>query len=54
MRFDMVINTVYRAVVSAVSALLADADIDAHNIDEIVYVSGTTCLPGLNECICLT
>ena len=24
--------------------------VDAHNIDEIVYVGGTTCLPGLDEC----
>ena len=47
MRFDIVINAVYLAVDSAVSALLADAGVDAHNnkIDEIVYVGETTCLP---------
>jgi heat shock protein 1/8 len=36
-----------------VSALLADAGVDAHNIDEIIYVDGTTCLSGLDDCICL-
>ena len=52
MRFDKVVNTVYLAVASAVSALLADADVDAHS--NIVYVGGTMCLAGLSECICLT
>ena len=55
----MAVNTVYLAVASDVSALRADHDagVDAHNIDlivYIVYVSGTTYLLGLNECICLT
>ena len=50
----MVANTVYPGVTSAVSTLLADAGVDAHNIDEIVYVGGTTCLPGLDDCICLS
>ena len=54
MRFDMVVNPVYIAAAAAVSALLADAGVDAHNVDEIVYVGGTTCLPGLDECICLS
>jgi heat shock protein 1/8 len=45
MRFDMVVNAVYLAVASAVSALLADAGVDTHNIDEIIYVGGTSCLP---------
>ena len=53
MRFDVVVNAVYIAVASAVSALLTDAGVDAHDVDEIVYVGGTTCLPGLDECICL-
>ena len=51
-RFDIVVNTVYQAVASALSALLADAGVDAHNIDEIVYVGGTTRLLGLDNCIC--
>ena len=50
----MVVNAVYLAIASAVSALLADAGVDAHNIDQIVYVGGTTCLPGLDDCICLS
>ena len=49
----MVVNAVYLAIASAVSALLADAGVDAHNIDQIVYVGGTTCLPGLDDSICL-
>ena len=50
----MVVNAVYLAIASAVSALLADAGVDAHNIGQIVYVGGTTCLPGLDDCICLS
>ena len=48
-RFDaVVVNAVYLAVASAVSALLTDAGVDAHIKDEIIYVGGTTCLPGLD------
>ena len=50
----MVVNTVYLAVASAVSALLANTGVDAHVKDEIVYVGGTTCLLGLDDCICLS
>ena len=47
----MVVDALYLAVASAVSAPLADAGVvDEHNIDEIVYVGRTTCLPGLDEC----
>ena len=53
-RIDVVVNPVYLAVASAVSALLDDAGVDAHNIDEIVYVCGTTCLPCCDDCICLS
>ena len=35
------------------SELLADPGVDAHNIDEIVYVGGTTCLPDLDDSTCL-
>ena len=38
---------------SAVSSLLADAGVDAHIIDKIVYVGGTMCLPSLGDSICL-
>ena len=51
----MVVDALYLAVASAVSALLADTGVvDDHNIDGIVYVGGTTCLPGLDGCICLS
>ena len=36
------------------NALLDDANVDAHNTDEIVYVGGTTFLPGLDDYICLS
>ena len=36
------------------SALLDDAGVDAHNTDEIVFVGGTTFLPGLDDYICLS
>ena len=47
----MVVNAVYLAVASTVSALLDDADVDAHNIDGIAYVCRKTCLPGLGDCV---
>ena len=34
------------------SAFLADADVDTPNIDELVYVGGIMCFPGLNDCVC--
>lgn len=49
MRFDMVVRPVYESVSSAVLKLLESAVIDAHDVDEIVYVGGSTCLPGLDE-----
>ena len=45
MRFDMVVNS--RCVCCERSYRCG---VDAHNIDEIVYVGRTTCLPGLDEC----
>lgn len=53
MRFDLVVKPVYTAVSNAITALLADAGVDASTVDEIVYVGGSTCLPGLDEHICL-
>lgn len=49
MRFDMVVRSVYESVSSAVIKLLENANIDAHDVDEIVYIGGSTCLPGLDE-----
>ena len=54
MRFDMIARPIYVAVSDAVLALLSSADIDAFDVDEIVYVGGTTCLPGLDEHLVLT
>ncbi|KAG6907627.1 hypothetical protein DXG01_008163 [Tephrocybe rancida] len=48
-RFDLVVRPVYTAVATAISSLLESANIDAHLVDEIVYVGGSTCLPGLDE-----
>lgn len=53
MRFDMVARPIYTAVADAVKALLASAAVDAHQVDEIVYVGGTSCLPGLDEHVSL-
>jgi heat shock protein 1/8 len=53
MRFDMVASTVYTAVADSIIALPASAAVDAHEVDKIVYVGGTTCLPGLDERICI-
>lgn len=54
MRFDLVVRPVYESVSSAVFKLLEDAAIDAHDVDEIVYVGGSTCLPGLDEQVVVT
>ncbi|KAF5391066.1 hypothetical protein D9757_003097 [Collybiopsis confluens] len=54
LRFDMLVRPIYDSVVRAVVDLLESAKIDPHLVDEIVYVGGTTCLPGLDEHICLT
>ncbi|TFK26072.1 dnaK-type molecular chaperone bipA [Coprinopsis marcescibilis] len=51
MRFDMVVGSVYNAIADAVVSLLSDAGVDAHEVDEIVYVGGTASLPGLDEAI---
>lgn len=53
LRFDMLAKPIYAAVTSAVSSLVESAKLDAHDIDEIVYVGGTTCLPGLDEHLCV-
>ncbi|KAJ3837505.1 Hsp70 protein-domain-containing protein [Lentinula raphanica] len=53
LRFDMLVRPIYDSIARSVSELLASANVDAHQVDEIVYVGGTTCLPGLDEHICL-
>ena len=42
----MVVNAVHPAVASAMNVLLTGAGVDAHNIDEIVYVSVQVAVSG--------
>jgi molecular chaperone DnaK (HSP70) len=49
MRFDLVARSVYVAVTNSITSLLSNAGIDAHEVDEIVYVGGSASLPGLDE-----
>lgn len=51
MRFDMEVRTVYVGVAKAILELLSSATppLDSHEIDEVVYVGGSTSLPGLDE-----
>ncbi|KAH6904660.1 dnaK-type molecular chaperone bipA [Coprinopsis sp. MPI-PUGE-AT-0042] len=53
MRFDMVASTIYGKIAESVVSLLAEAGVDAHEVDEIVYVGGTASLPGLDEHVVL-
>ncbi|KAF4566211.1 Hsp70 protein that interacts with Zuo1p [Pleurotus pulmonarius] len=53
LRFDMLAAPIYTAVSSAALDLLKSAEIDAYDVDEIVYVGGTSCLPGLDEHLCV-
>lgn len=49
MRFDMEARPVYAAVAAAALDLLKEAGLDAHEVDELVYVGGSGALPGLDE-----
>lgn len=51
MRFDLVVRSVYTTIAQSVSSLLVSAQVDAHHVDEIVYVGGSTSLPGLDEAL---
>ncbi|KAG5652909.1 hypothetical protein H0H81_003109 [Sphagnurus paluster] len=51
MRFDLLVRSVYASAAAAVSSLLVAAGIDAHLVDEIVYVGGAGCLPGLEDAL---
>ncbi|KDR73184.1 hypothetical protein GALMADRAFT_72563 [Galerina marginata CBS 339.88] len=53
MRFDMLGSTVYAAVAGEITALLASAAVDPHDVDEVVYIGGTGCLPGLDNRLCI-
>ncbi|KAE9392211.1 actin-like ATPase domain-containing protein [Gymnopus androsaceus JB14] len=54
LRFDMLVRPIYDSIARSVADLLDSAKVDPHHVDEIVYVGGTTCLPGLDEHLCLT
>ncbi|GLB39791.1 putative hsp70 protein [Lyophyllum shimeji] len=51
LRFDLLARPVYSAVADAVKALLESAQVDAHHVDELVYVGGSASLPGLDEAL---
>lgn len=53
MRFDMLGSPIYAAVAKEITSLLVSAAIDPHNVDEVVYIGGTSCLPGLNDRLCV-
>ncbi|KAF9473533.1 actin-like ATPase domain-containing protein [Pholiota conissans] len=52
MRFDMLGSPIYASVAAEITALLASAAIDPHDVDEVVYIGGTGCLPGLDNRLC--
>ncbi|KAJ7149529.1 Hsp70 protein-domain-containing protein [Mycena crocata] len=49
MRFDMLASPVYTAISSEIKSLLESISMDPHDVDEIAYVGGTGCLPGLDS-----
>ncbi|KAF9218911.1 actin-like ATPase domain-containing protein [Gyrodon lividus] len=49
LRFDMEVRSIYDKVYAKVKELAASAEIDLHDIDEIVYIGGSASLPGLDE-----
>ncbi|KAE9387226.1 hypothetical protein BT96DRAFT_1005337 [Gymnopus androsaceus JB14] len=49
----MLFRPICDSIARSVADLLDSGKVDPHHVDEIVYVGGTTCLPGLDE-LCLT
>ncbi|KAF7974372.1 hypothetical protein HWV62_12340 [Athelia sp. TMB] len=49
MRFDLEVRSIYNQVYDKVKELVAGAGLDLYDVDEIVYVGGSACLPGLDE-----
>ncbi|KAJ6485902.1 Hsp70 protein-domain-containing protein [Mycena sanguinolenta] len=49
LRFDLLAAPVYTAISSEIKSLLESISLDPYDIDEITYVGGTTCLPGLDS-----
>lgn len=52
-RFDGEVRNVYAGVAAQVRTLVEKAGLDLYDIDEIVYVGGSACLPGLDEHLAL-
>ena len=51
LRFDMEMRAVYDRVVAKARELVESVGLDTLNVDEIVYVGGSTSLPGLDEAL---
>jgi molecular chaperone DnaK (HSP70) len=49
MRFDLEVRAIYNQVYDKVKELVEGAGLDLYDVDEIVYVGGSACLPGLDE-----
>jgi len=49
LRFDMEVRQIYNKVYAKVKELVASAAMDLYDVDEIVYLGGSACLPGLDE-----
>ncbi|TFK48017.1 actin-like ATPase domain-containing protein [Heliocybe sulcata] len=49
LRFDMEVRSIYDQIFAKVKELVASADLDLYDIDEVVYVGGSACFPGLDE-----
>ncbi|KAL6305706.1 actin-like ATPase domain-containing protein [Sparassis latifolia] len=51
LRFDMEVRSVYETVLARVRELVAVAGLDLYDVDEIVYIGGSTSLPGLDDAL---
>ncbi|THH14072.1 hypothetical protein EW146_g6206 [Bondarzewia mesenterica] len=51
LRFDMEARSIYNAVYAKVQDLLSSVGLDFLNVDEVVYVGGSACLPGLDDAL---
>ncbi|KAH7923296.1 actin-like ATPase domain-containing protein [Leucogyrophana mollusca] len=49
LRFDMEVRSIYDKVYAKVKELVTSAGLDLYEVDEIVYLGGSACLPGLDE-----
>ncbi|KAI6157201.1 Hsp70 protein-domain-containing protein [Pisolithus tinctorius] len=49
LRFDMEVRSIYNKVYDRAKEVVARAEMDLFDVDEIVYIGGSACLPGLDE-----